>query len=50
MNEFNIASFNENDYIKILDMLYEYTHKKDFLVICNSEDIKNQLEKTRNIR
>lgn len=45
MNEFNIASFNENDYIKILDMLYEYTHKKDFLVICNSEDIKNQLEK-----
>ena len=45
MNELNTTDFNENDYIKLLDMLYEYTNKKDFLVICNSEDIKKQLER-----
>lgn len=46
MNKFNTTDFNEEDYIKILDMLYEHTHKKDFYVICNSEEIKQQLEKT----
>lgn len=45
MNKFNTTDFNENDYIKLLDMLYEYTNKKDFLVICNSENIKKQLER-----
>ena len=44
MDNFDAKNFNEEDYIKMLDMLYEYTHKKDFYVICNSEEIKKQLE------
>lgn len=45
MNKFHTTDFYEEDYIKLLDMLYEHTHKKDFLVICNSEEIKKQLER-----